>query len=451
MESEMTAAIDIKSTAQAFQKNLESSTATPWLKNIRAQSLNRFKEIAWPTRKTEAWKYTSLLPLTEQNFFAAEKATVLNAEKISAIRERVHIKDLDATRLVFVNGEFNAELSDTVSDAAITLFSNASPAQQQLISDNLGTAYRAGKHVFAELSASLLDNGLLVHIPANTALSKPIHIVSYATATEASQQASNRVLVIAETGSQATLIEHNDSCPEALNTFNNQVTEVFMRANAKLQHIRLQLEHESAIGISGLHVQQSRDSQYENHLVTFGGKIKRNDLQVAFLEPNAYASLDGVFLAKHKQHIDNQTALDHISPHCNSDEVYKGLITDSAKAIFNGRIHIHKDAQKTEAHLSNKNLLLSKQAEINTKPELEIYADDVKCSHGATVGQLDEKSLFYFQSRGIDQATAEGMLCFGFVNERITKIPSEPVQQFVTARIADFFSDIKNIEALWSL
>lgn len=448
----MTAAIDIKSTAQAFQNHLESNTTTPWLKNIRAQSLSRFNEITWPTRKTEAWKYTSLLPLTEQNFFAtAATATTIDTAKRSTIGARICINELDATRLVFINGAFNAELSDTASEATITLFSEANQTQQQLISDNLGTAYRAGKHVFAELSASLVDNGLLIQIPANKVVSKPIHIVSYNTATEAPQQISNRLLVIAETGSQATLIEHNDSCHEALNTLNNQVTEVFIRANAKLQHIRLQLEHESAIGINGLHVQQSRDSQYENHLVTFGGKIKRNDLQVAFLEPNAYASLDGVFLAKHKQHIDNQTALDHISPHCNSDEVYKGLITDSAKAVFNGRIHIHKDAQKTEAHLSNKNLLLSKQAEINTKPELEIYADDVKCSHGATVGQLDEKSLFYFQSRGIDQATAEGMLCFGFVNERITKIPSEPVQQFVTARIADFFSDIKNIEALWSL
>ncbi len=256
---------------------------------------------------------------------------------------------------------------------------------------------------------------------------------------------------MAEPGSQCTVIEHFDSDHDTLNSFSNQVSECFVKPNARLCHIKLQLEHESALAINGLHVHLMRDSYYENHLISLGGILKRNDLQVALLQNNAEARLEGVYLAKHNQAVENQTALDHIAAHCNSHELYKGFVTDRAKATFNGRIHIHPDAQKTEAHLNNKNLLLSKEAEINTKPELEIYADDVKCSHGATVGQLDETSLFYFQSRGIDRASAEAMLCFGFINERIEQIPIEPVRHYVTQRLASFFNDVDKLKALWTL
>ena len=158
-----------------------------------------------------------------------------------------------------------------------------------------------------------------------------------------------------------------------------------------------------------------------------------------------------MFLSKHQQHIDNHLNLEHGSPHCNSDTVYKGFITDKSRAVFNGRIHIHKDAQKTEAHLNTNNLLLSNQAELNAKPELEIYADDVKCSHGASIGQLDEKSLFYFQSRGIDRTVAEAMLCLGFVNEMVDLFPNEQVRSVITERLAGFFNDVDKLNSLWSM
>ena len=211
------------------------------------------------------------------------------------------------------------------------------------------------------------------------------------------------------------------------------------------------MEQEALSHVNGLHVKLARDSYYEQHGIAFGSQLKRNDINVNFAGENAACALNGVFLSKHRQHIDNHLNLEHATPLCTSNTAFKGFVTDESRAIFNGRIHIHPQAQKTEAHLNNKNLLLSKKAELDTKPELEIYADDVKCSHGASIGQLDEKSLFYFQSRGIDKASAEAMLCLGFVNEKVEQIPSAPMQALAQHKLGQFFNDVEKLKTLWSL
>ena len=440
----MTDTIDFIASARALSANQQASD---WLSNARQQGSTELENAAWPTRKTEAWKYTSLYALTQDNYLQSAAQKSLTESDIADYQ----IEGLDAYKLVFVNGQFNADLSDNltgIEEFTAAIFSNASDSSE--IAERLNSTYRIEKHLFAQINNTLLTDGLYLVFPKNKKVSKPIHLLQLNTHEESTHYSQQRVVIVSEQGSQATIIDHRNSLGESNSVYNN-LTEIHVASNANLAHITLQLEAETQVAISGTHVKQERDSHYQNYLVAVGSKIKRNDLQVNLTESNARATLHGVYMCKHQQHIDNQTAIDHIAAHCDSEEAYRGLIADKGKATFNGRIHIHKDAQKTEAHLNNKNLLLSKQAEINTKPELEIYADDVKCSHGATIGQLDEKSLFYFQSRGIDQKTAEAMLCFGFVNAMVTELPVEAVQDFVAAKLAVFFNDIENLQSLWGL
>ncbi|MCG8671137.1 MAG: Fe-S cluster assembly protein SufD [Pseudomonadales bacterium] len=437
--------IDFLAKAKALSENQDT---VDWLSNARQQGNALLEKAAWPTRKTEAWKYTSLYPLTEKNYLQGSADNSLTADDISEFQ----IADLDAYKLVFINGQFNAELSDDlagIEEFTAVNFSNGDSNSAD-IAERLNSTFKLEKHLFAQINNCLLTDGLYLFFPANKKVAKPVHLLQLNTEQGEVFYSQQRVVIVAEQGSQATIIDHRDSLGDS-NSVNNNLTEIHVAANANLAHITLQLEAETQVAISGTHVKQARDSHYQHYLVAIGSKIKRNDLQVNLTEPNGQTTLHGVYMCKHQQHIDNQTAIDHIAAHCNSEETYRGLIADKSKATFNGRIHIHQDAQKTEAHLNNKNLLLSKQAEINTKPELEIYADDVKCSHGATIGQLDEKSLFYFQSRGIDQQSAEAMLCFGFVNAMVTELPIEAVQDYVATRLAVFFNDVENLKSLWSL
>ncbi len=434
--------IDFKAAAQSLrdaQQNVD-----PWLSSAREQGANALQATPWPTRKTEDWKYTSLYPLTADNYLQPAPAANIGADDLAPFT----IEGLDTYRLVFVDGELDETLSDTVEGAVAVRFSKAD--QPADIAHKLNSTFKLEKHLFAQVNTALLTDGLYIVIPANTKLEKPIHLLHINTRQNQPFYSQQRVIVIAETGSEATLIDHRDSMGDS-NSVHNLITEIQVADNARLSHITLQLEAETQVAISGTHAKLARDSQYRHYAVSTGSKIKRNDLQTNLTQSGANAVLHGVYLCKHQQHIDNQTAIDHIAPHCDSEETYRGLIMDKGKATFNGRIHIHKDAQKTEAHLNNKNLLLSKEAEINTKPELEIYADDVKCSHGATVGQLDAASLFYFESRGIDQQSAEAMLCFGFVNAMVTELPIPEVQDYVAARLGVFFNDVDNLKSLWAM
>ncbi|MDX1693872.1 MAG: Fe-S cluster assembly protein SufD [Ketobacteraceae bacterium] len=433
--------IDFKAAAQSLKNSQQD--VNRWLKSAREQGAAALETTPWPTRKTEAWKYTSLYPLVAENYLQPAPAANVGADALESFD-----MGLECYRLVFVDGEFDETLSDTVPGAVAVPFSRAErPAD---IVQKLNTSFRLEKHIFAQVNASLMTDGFFILVPANTRIDKPIHLLHINTRQNQPFYSQQRILVVAETGSEATLIDHRDSIG-ASNSIHNLVTEVHVADNARLSHITLQLEAETQIAISGTHVKLGRDSHYRHFAVSIGSKVKRNDLQTNLAQSGANAVLHGVYLCKHQQHIDNQTAIDHIAAHCNSEETYRGLIMDKGKATFNGRIHIHRDAQKTDAHLNNKNLLLSKEGEINTKPELEIYADDVKCSHGATIGQLDESSLFYFQSRGIDKQRAEAMLCFGFVNAMVTELPIPEVQEYVAGRLGTFFNDVDKLKTLWAL
>lgn len=420
----------------------------PWLPLERACSAFAASEL--PTRKSEQWKYTPLTALLQQDYLARLAAP--DTDEDCARARFVALEN--ACRIVFVNGVLDrtlSDFSDLENQGVITPFSMANPDQQQLISDYLGEAHLPQQHLFATLNQCTLRDGLLIHAPALQKLTQPLYLVYLGTPQTTPAWAQSRILLVAEPGAELQLIEQFDSCGDQANLFHNHVTEIVLQPNARLQHTRVQVEDEALVHINGLHIRLARDSHYEQHGIAFGSALKRNDVNVTFDGDNAHCEMNGVFLSKHRQHIDNHLNLEHAKPHCTSNTNFKGFVTGESRAIFNGRIHIHKDAQKTEAHLNNKNLLLSKQAELDTKPELEIYADDVKCSHGASIGQLDEKSLFYFQSRGIDKASAEAMLCLGFVNEKVEQIPSAAIQALVADRLAGFFNDVDKLKSLWGL
>ena len=435
---------------QQISAALEQKSSLEWL-SITEQAKAVFADQSIPTRKTEQWKYSPLTPLLTTPYFDA-KAPSASVEREAA--KACFAKVTDTHRIVFLDGKFQPALSDCSdleNQGVLTQFSNCNDDQREQINLHLGSVCQLNQHVFSAVNYNAIEDGILIQAPANTKLEQPIHIVYLSTEQAQPQFAQTTLLVLAESGTQLQLIEQFDSLTDQANNLHNHCCEMVIKPNAHVVHLRMQIEAESQCQINGLHIKLERDSHYEQHAINFGSQLKRNDITVNFDANNAYCRLNGVFLSKHKQHIDNHINLEHATAHCNSDTVYKGFITDESRAVFNGRIHIHKDAQKTEAHLNNKNLLLSNKAELDTKPELEIYADDVKCSHGASIGQLDEKSLFYFQSRGIDRATAEAMLCLGFVNEMVELFPNQQVQQLITERLAKFFNDVDKLKSLWSL
>jgi Fe-S cluster assembly protein SufD len=412
------------------------STALPWLSEFNQRGRERWKVTNFPTRKTESWKYTSLQSLADGSYLRWPQSQGAElSEQVDAI------KGLEACGIVFVNGVFSSSLScEKLPDGVECVrFSEANDAQQQAIQTHLGNIADSEKHLFAALNDSWLNEGVYLRVAKNTQVKTPIY-VHHITATEAENFVVNqRLLVHVETGAEATVVEHFSSTDEAQNCFSNAVTELQLDANSKLTHYHLHLEEENTLHIGGVHVNLECDAVLNSFMASLGAILQRTDVVVNHRGEGAHCGLNGIYLPSHKHVVDYHTCIEHIAPHCTTSEVFRGIISDHGKAVFNGRIHIHPDAQKTQADLSNKNLLTSLNAEVDTKPELEIYADDVKCSHGATVAQLEEKALYYLQSRGMDKAQAEMMLSFGFINELLEQLPHVPVRDYLTPLVSELF------------
>ncbi|MDX9688597.1 Fe-S cluster assembly protein SufD [Halopseudomonas formosensis] len=416
---------------QALQLASQQS-GTDWLADLRARGADRWAAAVWPTRKTEAWKYTPLLPLQNDN--PARWASVDDC----AWQQAIDPIPVDATRLVFVNGHFRPEHSSALP-AGVARFSEADAAQRELIRSQLGTVMDSSLHLFGALSDALAADGVLIHVPRNQTLDKPVYILNVSTPEAQPAMSSQRVLVVLEDNAEAELIEHYVSGDEKQNLFVTAMTEVVVGNNARMQHYRINLEQEDLLHVGGVHVDLHRDARFLGFALGQGSRLKRIDYHVNHCGQGAHLGLNGVYLPRNRQLIDYHTNVEHKVAHCTTDEVFRGIIGDSAKAVFNGRIHIHQDAQKTLAEMSNRNLLTSPNAEVNTKPELEIYADDVRCGHGATIAQLDETSIFYLQSRGVTRSEAVRMLSFGFINELLNEVPEQAIQDYLRPRLTALF------------
>lgn len=405
-----------------------------WLAELRQLGASRWSAAQWPGRKTEAWRYTPLAPLQSDNpsRWAAAVPTPWQEEI-----EPVH---LDCTRLVFVNGQFSPADSSALPPELVR-FADADAPQQALIRQHLGSVVDSEKHLFAALSNAWAADGVLIHVPRDRKLDKPVYVLNVSVP-EATPAATNqRVLIVLEQGAQAEVIEHYASGTRQQTGFVNSLTEVVMGANAQIQHYRINLEQEDLLHVGGVHVALQRDARFLGFTLAQGSRLKRIDYHVYHRGEGAHLELNGVYLPRNKQLIDYHTTVEHCVPCCTTSEVFRGIVGDAAKAVFNGRIHIHPQAQKTLAELSNRNLLTSRTAEIDTKPELEIYADDVRCAHGATISQLDETSLFYLMSRGVSRADAVTMLSFGFINEVINKVPEPAIRDYLRPRLTALFGE----------
>jgi len=407
----------MESLATGFRA-LEREHGEDRLQQMRRQAFARFRELGLPTSRDEAWRFTSLAPLLKSDFPAvrkvAPKATRRDVERLGLAGPR-------SALLVFENGRFREDLSERGEGfVAGSLAGNPETRPE--------TFGEIDEGAFVALNAAFLEDGPVVRIPKGARPPHPLHIVHLS----AAASSFPRGLIVCEEGSHARIAELFVSLGDEAH-FTNMVTDVTVGRNANLEYARLQLENEAALHIGALRVRQERDSRFTNHQVTLGGALVRNDLTASLEDENVLCTLNGLFLTRNAQHVDNHTTLLHRMPHGESHELYKGILDGRSSGVFTGKIHVFEGAQKTDAKQSSSNLLLTDAATVDAQPQLEIYADDVKCTHGATVGQLDRNALFYLRARGIPADAARAMLVAAFAADVTSRITIEAARERVDA------------------
>lgn len=422
---------------------LYEGSAPAWLGDLQARGRAIWSKAAMPNRKTEAWKYTSVRALERSDWLTRGEAPSDSGEQIAEDYAAYYqIADLRAARIVFVNGQYSAALSSTQMPNGVELvrFASANASQAEQIRARLGTVVDQQAHLFAALNDSWVTDGVFIRVDKNARVDQPLQVVWLTLPQSEGFSISQRLLLVMEEGSEITLVEQFVSDTGPQNAFTNGTTELVVGDNARLRHYRLHLEEEHGVHIGGVHIDLGRAATLDGFHLAFGSVLKRIDVVVNHRGEGANCNLNGVYLPHHKQHVDYHTCIEHRSPRCTTKEIFRGVIGGSARAVFNGRIHIHPDAQKSDAYLSNKNLLTSNKAEVDTKPELEIYADDVQCAHGTTVSQLDDEAVFYLTSRGISSEDARVMLSFGFINELVDKLYHAPIASYLRPILEQMFA-----------
>lgn len=414
---------------EAFTALQQRTFAQPqWLRAQREHAFTRFCESGFPTTKDEDWRFTSVSQITQQAFAVVDRSSRVSVEDLQPF-----VLPGAACRLVFVDGHYAGELSDCGRlPAGVGAGSLAEQIEQhpQTLEAHLGRYADTRRDSFCSLNTAFLEDGGYVRIAQGTALEAPIHILYVSTGLDAPQMVHPRNLLIAERNAQASIVVEYASLSDGV-LFANVVTELVAAENAVVSFHSIERENRKALHISTLRIEQARNATVRAHSVLIGGALVRNNMHPVLAGEGAECLINGLFLGDDRQHIDNYMLVEHVSPHCASHQFYNGILDGHAHGVFHGRIHVYKDAQKTDAKQTNRNLLLSDDAQIDTKPQLEIYADDVKCTHGATIGQIEENSLFYLRSRGLDEASAREMLLLAFAGECLIRIQAGPLRKYV--------------------
>ncbi|MCI0488810.1 MAG: Fe-S cluster assembly protein SufD [Blastocatellia bacterium] len=428
------------SSFERFEKNLAGGGQS-WLHEIRRAAIQRFAELGFPSTHIEEWKYTNVAPLTKIDFEpASNDVGRVSAEDIA----RSPLVEPGSIRLVFVDGRFSEELSSLEElPRGITARSLAQELQypdrkgggNATLEAHLSRYADYNEHAFAALNTAFIEDGAFIEIQKGIRVERPIHLLFVSTASDRARVSHPRSLIVAGRESQAVIIEEYMG-PDGAVYFTNAVTEIVAGESAIIEHYKVQQESDDAFHIATLQVEQERSSNFVSHSISLGGALTRNDFNSVLDGEGAECMLNGLYATDGRQFIDNHTLIDHASPHCTSRELYKGILDGKSEAVFNGAVIVRKDAQKSDARQSNKNLLLSKDATINTKPQLEIFADDVKCAHGATIGQVDREAIFYLRSRGIAEETAHLMLTAAFAQDILNRMKAETIR----ARIEEVLS-----------
>jgi Fe-S cluster assembly protein SufD len=408
--------------AQEVAKNGQA-----WTQQLREAAIARFAELGFPTTRHEEWKYTNVAPIARMPFQRAQQP---GHERATEALAAAIIPQLVCAQLVFINGHYAPELSALqmlpqgveVGNLALAL-SRRPPWLEAHLGRHAGFEDQA----FVALNTAFMQDGALVYIPRGTVVDVPIHLVFISLPQGEATVSYPRNLLVLEDGTQATVIESYVGLGHDV-YFTNAVTELVLGQNAVAEHCKLEWESPGAFHIATLQVQQERSSNFVSHALAVGGALVRHDINVALSGEGGECALNGLFMATDQQHIDNHTCIDHVRPHCTSRELYKGILHGKARGVFNGKIVVHKDAQQTDAMQTNKNLLLSMDASIDTKPQLEIFNNDVKCAHGSTIGRLDENSLFYLRARGLGEEAARSLLTYAFASELVHRLKLDPLR-----------------------
>jgi Fe-S cluster assembly protein SufD len=393
-----------------------------WLKELRRKGMDRFLSLGFPTTQWEDWRFTNVRSLADSAFKLVKDCSSvgLTPEKLEYLRH-LPLNPMEGCDLVFVNGHYSKEFSSLLNlpkGVRVESLAKLLEEEPELIQPYLGRYIDFQNHPFSALNTAFTRDGACIFIPKGLVVETPIHLLFISQPNGEATVSHPRNLIVAEAHSQVTIIESYVGMGKTT-YFNNPVTEIVTKEGAILEHYKLQGESEAAFHFSSVAVHQGRQSQFTSHSVSLGGALVRNDLGTILDEEGAECSLNGLYLGTGRQVVDNHTVIDHAKPHCISNELYKGILAGHAHGVFHGKILVRAGAEKTQARQTNKNLLLSNDAEINTTPLLEIFNNDVKCNHGATIGRLDPNQIFYLRARGIGEENARQILTYAFASDLV--------------------------------
>jgi Fe-S cluster assembly protein SufD len=422
---------------EIYREDFDRQASAPaWLQTLRQQGMARFQALGFPTMKNEDWHFTSVAPIAERTFRPAAAGGTIEKTDI----DRFNFGESGWNTLVFVNGAFSKDLSSSAAlgnKVRVTSLASSIKAGTAGIDRHVGKIATYEQHAFTALNTAFMNDGAFIEIGAEAVVEQPIHLLFFSDAEGVSHP---RNLIVTARHSRATVIESYVSLGNSA-YFTNAVTEISLGEGSHLDHYKLQRESESAFHVGTVQVRQERDSQLHSFSLAVGGSLARTNIYTSLDGDAATCTLNGLYLTDGAQHVDNQTSIEHIAPNCPSHELYKGVLDGRSHGVFNGKVYVHPEAQKTDGKQSNNNLLLSPTARVDTKPQLEIFADDVKCTHGATVGRLDELAMFYLNSRGIGPETARILLTYAFAADVLETIELEPLrvqlEKMVLARFVD--------------
>lgn len=426
------------------QRRSEQGPEPTWIAARRQAGAARFEALGFPHRRVEQWKYTDVRPIATGEFELASDAAFSPAAAAALTLP------LEAHRLTFVDGVFSPALSNLEElprGVQLLPLSRALDDNHEAVGGPLGRLTGVDFSPFSALNTAFMEEGAVVRLAPGTRVEKPIVLQFLSRANEAPVMSHPRILVEAGARSEATLIEHHAGEEAAIN-FTNLVGELILERGAILTHYKLQEAPLKDLHVASIQVEQGRDSTYTSFNLNLGGALVRTDLVSDLNGQGAVANFYGLFYGQGRQHVDNHTLVNHNAPHTFSNENYKGILDDRAHGVFNGKVVVKRDSQKIEGFQSNANLLLSDRAEIDTKPELEIYADDVKCSHGSTTGQLDEEAIFALRTRGIDEQTARGLLTLAFAGEVLEQVQLDAVSERIELAVAGKLPERFNLAGL---
>ena len=395
------------------------------LHQLRRQAMANLEKTGFPERKAEDYKYTRVDRIAKVAYAQAPQATI-NEDLVKA----TSFEDLDVYRLVLVNGRYNHKLSNVGTTQKGLIIGDYKEvyahAEASALLDSVANS-DLGRNAFVDLNGAFVENGLFIYVAKNTIVDKPIHISHIIVAEGEEFIVNPQLAVLAEASTEISVIETFNAVKEGA-YFHNPVSRFVVKANANVKHYKLQNESANGNQINNTIVSQDRDSVYSSYVADLGGKIVRNNLSSHLQSSGTNTNMYGIYLGGGSQHIDNQSFLDHAHPHCESNQLYKGILDDSSRGVFNGKVTVQPDAQKTNAYQQNSSLVLTDTAIMDSKPQLEIFADDVKCSHGATIGQLDNDSIYYLRTRGLTKEQAKATLQFAFLGEVLLNFPLDAVR-----------------------